>query len=323
MKKLAFTVVVATLFTLSTSMGKPAFADVEADVAAHMEQRRNDKYNVPDFTPEMKANLGLVIAALWKYVGDPSENVRVELIGRAAAMASNNTVQLSVRREAVELVLAALESEPFPALVSNTIDNKLMSLPPSSFSRRAGESIQRMVKRGDESPSVIRLVGVANVEALRPQLQEWAVGPFAFESALYTHSRSWSARWALAAMGDEDALKRLIMHLEAAPNVSESANLLKWLAYTRQMKAVETLVRYLYSEESFPSLSEALSSAAQPQVNRLGTPLSAYALHHLSQITDDFVDDLGESAFLNPAEKVKRAQERIATHGLINVKINR
>jgi hypothetical protein len=319
MKKLAFTVVVATLFTLSTSMGKPAFADVEADVAAHMEQRRNDKYNVPDFTPEMKANLGLVIAALWKYVGDPSENVRVELIGRASAIASNDNIQPSVRREAVELVLAALESEPFPALVSNTVDNKLMSLPPSSFSRRARE----IVKRGDESPSMIRLIGVANVEALRPQLQEWAAVPFTSESALYTHSKSWSARWALAAMGDEDALKRLIMHLEAAPNVSESANLLKWLAYTRQMKAVETLVRYLYSEERFPSLLEPLPSAAQPQANPPGTPLAAYALHHLSRITDDLVDDLGESAFVNPADKVKSARERIANYRLSDATINR
>jgi hypothetical protein len=87
MKSLTLALALYTVFAPSVSIAKPAGADVAADVAAHMEQRRTDQYKVPDFTPDMKANIGLVIAALWKYIGDPLRAVRLELIGRAAAVA--------------------------------------------------------------------------------------------------------------------------------------------------------------------------------------------------------------------------------------------
>lgn len=133
MKTFTLALALCASTALSTLTAAPALADVAADVAAYMEFVRTHEYKQPDATADMKAQPGAVIAALWKYVGDPHENVRTTYFGMAAFIAQQNKkANLQVKQEAVELMLSGLEVEPFPALSANVAEG-MTSLPRSLF----------------------------------------------------------------------------------------------------------------------------------------------------------------------------------------------
>jgi hypothetical protein len=124
-------------------------------------------------------------------------------------------------------------------------------------------------------------------------------------------------------MGDKEAMTKLIAQLDAATSPEERYNVLYWLAYTRQPRAIAALVRYLHSEEKYPSLS-----VPMPGEKGVDNPppmlTAAYALYHLTLITENFpLDEKGYSIFFGAVGKVKQAREKIAQFDLSKIKIIR
>ncbi len=319
MKIFTFTLVLCASTALSALTAAPALADVEADVAAYMEFIRTHKYDVPESTPDMKAQDAAVVAALWKYIGDPSENVRVSLFGKAETYASLDNVERKVRQEAVELMLSAFEVEPFPALISNVAE-KLAMLPRSLFSRRAKEIITRLMSRDVIVPEVVRLVGVAGVDTLQAnrRLREimeaeenTPIATIPTERAKKRHRANLAAkktaRWALASMGDETAIQELIAAADAAPEALDRLGPFHNLAYTRQPKAIAALVRYVFSEERLPPL---MGTAP-------GEKLAHRAIYYLAQVVEGFP----KQALEGTEEALAEARQWLTQQGIANLRI--
>ena len=293
---------------------QPAVADVSQTFAAYMEHLRDDEpmnYDSLKAAPPQQ-----LLPEIKKYLGDPSEMVRVISLGWAVSIA-NSSRDLATRQEAVELALTGVEQEPLPALAEN-ISSDMVSLPPSIFSRRAREIIQRIVKRGNEPSSVLRLTGVAHVEELRPQLQKWAAISSAHGSPVYTSSKSWSARWALAAIGDKKAVASLIAQLDAAPNVIERMNLFYWLANTRQPQAIAALARYLFSEERLPNTIDEIVPG--PASKLPGPKLAFNVILFLSDVVEDWPADTVRKG---TDEALAKARQWVTQQGVTQLKIKR
>jgi hypothetical protein len=128
-----------------------------------MEYIRTHEHRSLNKTQDMKAQPGAVIASLWKYIDDPHEGVRSKTAGMAAAICEQEDNDAAVRQEAVELLLTAIDNEPIPHLAQMAAV-RMMSLPPSLFSRRARDIIHRMMSRDRVESEIIRMAGLANVQ---------------------------------------------------------------------------------------------------------------------------------------------------------------
>ncbi len=319
MKNFTTTWVLCALAGLSVFIATPVEADVESDVAAFMEFLRTHKYDVPPSTADMKAQPEAVVAAMWKYIGDPSENVRSAVFRAATGYARSENLNFRARQEAVELALTAFESEPFPALTANVAE-KLAMLPRSLFSRRAKEIITRLMSRDVVVPEVVSLVGVAGVDTLQAnrRLQEimaaeenTPIATIPTERAKKRHRANLAAkktaRWALASIGDETAIQELIAAADAAPDALARLGPFHNLAYTRQPKAIAALVRYVFSEERLPPLV-----GAGP-----GEKLAHRAIYYLAQVVEGFP----KQALEGTEEALAAARQWLTQQGVANLKI--
>lgn len=310
------------------SVATPAAADVAADVTKIMEQRRNRES--ADLSWFRKAPPREVLTELWKYLGDPSERVRVTVLQASLGIASRGDEDRTLQREAVELVLTGIEQEPLPALANN-IASRMVVLPRSAFSNKSKTIIERMMNNRSLAPHVqqhiIRLAGRANVQAIRVkrkllELAEMSSSAVAAnqagnsqagnnrqaESLKRPHKRA--ARWALANMGDKAAVQSFVAELNAATTLSERQAAVGNLAYLRQPESVAALVRLLFNDEP-----------GKTEDDMLVMPVAADAVYFLAQIVEGFPVGSDELVSYQSQEKIARAREWVKQRGVANLRI--
>jgi hypothetical protein len=142
-------------------------------------------------------------------------------------------------------------------------------------------SRQRLIERpidDEHGVALLRLIGHFELVERREQLREIAGPPTSSHRA---KSEGWTALLALARMGDEPALARVLDGVRRENDTVTRATLLfEDLAFTRQPAAFDLLREYLHSEERLPPLKdtgpgspEALDAARQFALHAVGCPV--------------------------------------------------
>lgn len=107
---------------------------------------------------------------------------------------------------------------------------------------------------------LIRLIGVVDLQARRPELKQIAGVDWEESDPTALHnSPQWSAALALARMGDNSSMHRIIERVRSETDIVARATLLFGdLAYTRQQPAFDVLRSYLGSTERLPQVKESV-----------------------------------------------------------------
>jgi hypothetical protein len=142
-------------------------------------------------------------------------------------------------------------------------------------------SRRRLIERridDEHGVALLRLIGRFELAERREELIEIAGPPTASHRA---QSQGWTALLALARMGDEAALARVLDGVRREDDtVTRSTLLFADLAFTRQPAAFDLLREFLHSEERLPPLKdtgpgslEALDAARQFALHAVGCPV--------------------------------------------------
>ena len=185
-----------------------------------------------------------------------------------------------IRQAATERLVSALE-DPHE-LVWQQAAGELESFESVDFSRPARETLGRLLREEPPRRDVVRVVGVAAVLVERPRLRELLIDESQYERGEHVGrwygTVSWAARLALARMGDQEALRRVIELVEAEKDDIIRVTLLsRDLGYTRQPAALEVLGKHLESNKRLSPVRER-------------GPGTLYAQYALDVIAENFAD---------------------------------
>jgi hypothetical protein len=162
------------------------------------------------------------------------------------------------RQQAVRYLLMGANKEQ--SALSDQILRWLQVFTRTDFDYTSLYFLRRLPWTTDDASDVLRLVGIAELRDLIPQLQALAVE---FESAakrrpFYAASDEWASLLALSRMGDEAATARVIEQVEREKDIIVRATLLyKDVGYTRQ-RAFDFLRSRLATDERLPRIEESI-----------------------------------------------------------------
>jgi hypothetical protein len=128
---------------------------------------------------------------------------------------------------------------------------------PNDFNQDTRNAVLELAWDSEYTPEIIRLIGVAEARAAIPRVEAQIVKePLPDQPrAGYQAGNTWAALLALARMGDEKALARVIRQVGREPDIILRATVLfQDLAYTRRPGAFEALRGYLNSEARLPQI---------------------------------------------------------------------
>ena len=128
----------------------------------------------------------------------------------------------------------------------------------ADFSEGAKRQLAALPWTPDYAPEVIRVIGVAEIEAVRPRLEKEAeqLPEQAEEEPMYA-TNAWAARLALARMGDQARLRQVMAAVEdTSDDVIRATVLLQDVGYTKQPAAYSLIRDYLLSDARLPSVKE-------------------------------------------------------------------
>lgn len=126
-----------------------------------------------------------------------------------------------------------------------------------SFDEEAIAALNALPWTEEDGAQVIRLLGVAEVTSAEPGLKaQVARDPLSDEPA-YQTSRTWASLLALARLGDQESLTRVIRRVEGEEDIIVRATILfDDLGYTRQPRAFDALKVYINSDKRLPAIKD-------------------------------------------------------------------
>jgi hypothetical protein len=147
----------------------------------------------------------------------------------------------------------------------------MVSLPPSAFSQKARDILDRVMSRDVVSSNIVRLAGLANVqtpavkqrlqkmlavaaEGNKPKVDDKGQPVLLTKREQSDRDNGKAASWAMAAMGDAAAIQQLVSALDSASDAAARMEVMQELAKTRQPRCVAALVGCLFSEERLPNI---------------------------------------------------------------------
>lgn len=124
------------------------------------------------------------------------------------------------------------------------------------FDASSRETLEELPWNDEHSISLIRLIGIVNLQTKIPALEHVAAEDWETSNPyILQNSRQWSATLALARMGDIASMDRIVERVRSEPDiVARSSVFFQDLAYTRRQAAFDMLRDYLESTERLPQL---------------------------------------------------------------------
>jgi len=176
----------------------------------------------------------------------------------------------------------------------------LLSFYRDDFSDRNRETLHAMFD-ARQSPGLARVIGVAEVEQAVPSLKNSGQPAFAKRGSALKVDMPWAANLALARMGDEQALSRVMIRVDSEPDaVVRATQLFADLGYTKAPEAFAMLRLTLDSTERLPPLKAtsvgdpvALSAAKVIAAHTEGSPVPGSGDRYLAEMLE-WVAGLGE-----------------------------
>ncbi len=263
-RKLAPTLALCLLIVLTAATSTPVGADVSQAVAEHIENERRGRGTPYD---KIKAEPpAQVLAELRKYLRDPADGARLEVVGLASVVGSKHP-QRGVQQQAARLVLDVALGDADYGVRDFALSRLHRFFSHDAFKDDMRRDIHRALQQKNLNGYLVQVAGIAEVRSAAPRLRQLA------------NAGSWSAQLALARMGDPMAIRYVIDRVEGSKDeVRRVRSLLDSLAYIRQPEAVEVIIKYLFSDKSTP--------ASPPDVGSV--PYSYYAVRLLEEIIEGF-----------------------------------
>lgn len=183
----------------------------------------------------------------------------------------------------------------------------LLDFQQSDFSEEAKSKLKQYLDRiaseksyGNLTPSIILLVGVADVQSAMNPLQtiveqvEGPLEPFKL-NASQLHKIAFAALKAMARMGDEKAIEECIRLVDSEGDETfKMLTLLKHISYIRQPRAVEYFEQYLDSDKEISGgpdviptpYSKIAAKYLEEMIAGFPTEKEVYDLYHKAKNTD-------------------------------------
>lgn len=251
------------VFLYALSAGQEVYSqsnDVDGTVRQLMQEARNGKgVTLKDtllgkVTDEKKRQ---IFKALKPYNHDDSEKVRFAAQSLEFEIAQT-TENLEINQQVVDVLSKGISDHS--SLISHQAIKFLFDFEEKNFTSFAKLLITTQIKKDkDIDPNLVKLAGVAGIEALKADLrrviQEFSMRDSAPEFGRWYGTVGWAANLALARLGERDAISYVIQKVGSEPDALVTVTrLLEDVAYIRQPEAVKFVEDYLYSEKRFPAL---------------------------------------------------------------------
>jgi hypothetical protein len=279
----------------------PSFAlsDTRQDVAELMAAVRTGAE--VDNSKVMKAPAPEVLTALRSHASDRSRPVRLHAVALAIELGTMSP-ELGFRQQVTNHIVAVAVSYPDKDTgIGRWALTALQRFSPPDFTEQSRQAVSKLLDAAHPSSEALLLAGALELRAKKARLLELMRD--VDETGPWWARRSWSARLALARMGDKDQIQYVIQKIEAESDSVVRVTQLKNLAYLRQPLAVEVLVRYLLSDEVLPELYGQ------------SVPIAQYALDVLAQIIPGFPLP-GRGSPIYTEDELKTARDWVKSHTL-------
>ena len=249
----------ATSTTASNaSTSEVSEAEAREIVIIFLDEARNKK--ILPISPRMKKLPDkLKLKEMFTFVRDPNPDVRDSVLASALFIAKEGD-SASVRSEAVEKLLRAAQAG-LPVKLY-----RLKEVQPASFSAVSQRLIYQIFQRNKTHPTLVELIGLARVQAAKPELQQFAAALEVVvqqkeeqgqkketqsesniiepDSQIYERSQLLQYWWALSCLGDDDAAEKLVNYRKS--HLEHSA--FSEIASTRHPIAIKALMKFVFSD---------------------------------------------------------------------------
>jgi len=205
-------------------------------------------------------NIALVDAR--RYTTHKSEELRRDVYALLWKLGKDSTEQQK-RQNIVEVLLERVPLEN--DFLREQLLKWLQDFKEGDFNDRSKTILQNTRWPKDDSSSLIRLTGIAQLKSRLPELKELVRNENAEASTDTWYGKDeWAGLLALARMGDVQSLHIVINRVKKESDIVVRATiLLKDMAYTKQPAAFDTLKIYLNSEDRLPSTKETVSGSLE------------------------------------------------------------
>ncbi len=266
----------ALVSCLTPAVGVAAGAEEPGEAIVSAMNALRDGGALPMATKALASgDAGAVLAAVAPFADDDDRKVR-RLANALAWHVANGDVEPRIRRQvATQLVTACSDPE---SLVWQHAARQLLDFDASDFTLDAKERIRTLV-RGRPRREFVRLTGVAGLRGLLPRLAELAAGPTNLDTGKWYGKVNWAAQLARARLGNEFAVRRCIVQVQAETDeVVRVTLLLQDVAYIRHPQATRVIGHYLDSDRELPVACH----------GEKGMAFAQYALDVLTRSVGDF-----------------------------------
>ena len=208
------------------------------------------KEPIDQIRDDIRANPNPEPQSLRQHLEDRDERARRDiwaLYWREALARRNARLTSAV----VHLMIQELPDES--PMIQGQIAKWLQDFQKSDFTA-ARELLLKLSWNADYAPQIIRAIGIAGLREATPRLESEVQGDPAVNGDSYG-TNSWAALLALARLGSDDALARVIAKVRQERDIITRATILFFdLAYTLRRPAFEALAEFVFSDKRLPQL---------------------------------------------------------------------